>query len=337
MRSTIRVAVTEASQASQARRLAIDTATQAGFDQTLAGQVAIAVTEAGNNIARHTTGGEILVSTHISAGSRNLDVLAIDRGPGMNVNACLVDGFSTAGTQGTGLGAISRLASEFDAYSDSNGTVVFVRFSAKNLRAPLPRRNVTFGSARAPKPGETACGDDWTIVNAEGSTLILVADGLGHGAFAAEAAAEAVHTIEGGSFSSVADSVALIHGALRGTRGAAIAVAELSPGGDRVNYCGLGNIGGALLSPSSVQHLVSLNGTAGHDAPRINSFQYSWPARATLVMHSDGLVTQWSIDRYPGLLKHHPGVIAGVLYRDFSRGRDDTTVVVVKHGPEGGE
>jgi hypothetical protein len=123
--------------------------------------------------------------------------------------------------------------------------------------------------------------------------------------------------------------VTLVHGALRGTRGAAIAVAELSAEA-AVSYCGLGNIAGALLSAGRVQHLVSLNGTAGHQAHRITSFQYAWPEGATLVMHSDGLMSQWSIDRYPGLMGRHPSVIAGVLYRDYTRGRDDTTVIVAR-------
>jgi hypothetical protein len=74
--------------------------------------------------------------------------------------------------------------------------------------------------------------------------------------------------------------------------------------------------------------MVSMNGTAGHDAPRINPFQYTWKGGSTLVMHSDGLSTHWSLARYRALLNRHPSVIAGVLYRDFSRGRDDVTIVV---------
>ncbi len=44
-------------------------------------------------------------------------------------------------------------------------------------------------------------------------------------------------------------------------------------------------------------------------------------------MHSDGLATHWSFDRYPGLGQRHPGLVAGVLYRDHRRGRDDVTVL----------
>jgi hypothetical protein len=50
------------------------------------------------------------------------------------------------------------------------------------------------------------------------------------------------------------------------------------------------------------------------------------------VLHSDGLLTQWSLDPYPGLSSRRPDVIAGVLYRDFRRVRDDATVVVARNG-----
>ena len=47
-------------------------------------------------------------------------------------------------------------------------------------------------------------------------------------------------------------------------------------------------------------------------------------------MHSDGLSSRWSLDEYQGLITRHPAVIAGVLYRDCLRGRDDATIVVMR-------
>jgi hypothetical protein len=62
---------------------------------------------------------------------------------------------------------------------------------------------------------------------------------------------------------------------------------------------------------------------------KFQEFEYPWSADAVLVMHSDGLQTRWDLAKYPGLLRRHPAVIAAVLYRDFRRGRDDATVVVL--------
>ncbi len=47
-------------------------------------------------------------------------------------------------------------------------------------------------------------------------------------------------------------------------------------------------------------------------------------------MHSDGLQTRWNLSTYPGLSRKHPTLIAAVLYRDYSRKRDDVTVVVLR-------
>lgn len=81
--------------------------------------------------------------------------------------------------------------------------------------------------------------------------------------------------------------------------------------------------------------MISHNGTVGHTMRKVQEFVYPWVAGSLLVMHSDGLGTQWRIDDRAGLRDEHPQLIAGVLYRDFKRGRDDATIVVV--GDEGEE
>ena len=103
---------------------------------------------------------------------------------------------------------------------------------------------------------------------------------------------------------------------------------------DPARYAGLGNISAILtLASGGRQNMVSHNGTAGHSAARIHEFQYPFPRDAVLVMHSDGLATHWDLAAYPGLRTRHPSLIAGVLYRDHSRRRDDVTIVVVKERP----
>jgi anti-sigma regulatory factor (Ser/Thr protein kinase) len=305
----------ERSQVSEARRIGLQFAAQLGFDETLSGAVAVVTTELANNLVTHAKAGEVLLSTHGST----LNVLAVDRGPGMNVDACLRDGFSTAGTAGTGLGAIRRLAHQFEAYSTTAGTIVSVGFGPgdKNL-----------GVARAPKHGETACGDSWSVVRRQDETWVLVADGLGHGEFAAAAAEQAVVTFEASRFETVASVVQDIHLALRPTRGAAIAVARV--GATSIEYCGLGNISGVIHSGASSINMVSMGGTAGLEVRKINPFTYRYNPGATLIMHSDGLQTQWALDVYPGIMRYHPSVVAGALFRDYTRGRDDVTVLVLR-------
>lgn len=69
---------------------------------------------------------------------------------------------------------------------------------------------------------------------------------------------------------------------------------------------------------------------------RRQAFTYPWSPDAVVVLHSDGLRTRWRLDAYPGLARRHPSLIAGVLYRDFARRRDDVTVLVVAAAPPSG-
>jgi hypothetical protein len=103
---------------------------------------------------------------------------------------------------------------------------------------------------------------------------------------------------------------------------------ELASG--RMTFAGIGNIAACILDGDQRRAMVSHNGILGHNVSRSQEFEYQWPARARLIAHSDGLQTQWSLDGYPGINEHHPAIIAALLFRDYSRGRDDVTVLVAR-------
>lgn len=328
MGSVARIVVSDRSKVAEARRMAAAMTSRIGLDTTKAAEVALIVTEAGNNLVNHAQAGEMLLSTGGARGDNRFEILAIDRGPGMDVSNSMRDGFSTAGTRGEGLGAIARAAADFDVFSSASGTVLFASVESE----PPSAHEIQFGSARVPKTGEQACGDDWCGVLEEGWARLLVADGLGHGVFAAEASSRATEMFEQERGRSAPEAVQKLHAALRGTRGAALAVAYIETSPRRVTYCGLGNITGLISSNRKTQHMVSMTGTAGHEISRIVPFQYEWPSGALVILHSDGLLSQLGIEREPAVIQRHPSVIAGYLYREFSRGRDDSTVVVAKAG-----
>ncbi len=81
------------------------------------------------NAVLHGAGGEVLLRTPAD-GDGPLELLVIDRGPGIaDVAKALQDGYSTAGTPGTGLGAAVRMSDTFDLYSaPTTGTVLYARF-----------------------------------------------------------------------------------------------------------------------------------------------------------------------------------------------------------------
>ena len=108
----IPISPTDLTQTGNARRQALSLATEMGFDELRQGQLGIIVTEAARNIAAHAGEGEIILSAWTYDGRSGIDMLALDKGQGIeNLSAALQDGYSTAGTPGNGLGAMSRLAS----------------------------------------------------------------------------------------------------------------------------------------------------------------------------------------------------------------------------------
>ena len=325
-----RLPVTDNSHIAAARRGATVLSRAAGFDETDAGRLAIVVTELATNTLRHGGGGELLLGDDPEV-RNGLQVVALDRGPGMvNVNDCLRDGFSTAGTPGNGLGAVQRLTSQLLIYSrPAKGTAVLARLAGRH-HTPSSARRADAVLAIA-KPGETACGDSAAIIGGnDGRVAILVADGLGHGPIAAAASQLAVRLFRDRPITAPAQMLAVLHDGLRPTRGAAIAVALIDPSKGAVLYGGIGNIAGLIADRAGIRRMVSHNGIAGHNAGTPRDFTYPLGERPTLIMHSDGMTTSWSPEAHPGLLALDPLLIAAVLYRDYSRGRDDTTVAVWK-------
>jgi anti-sigma regulatory factor (Ser/Thr protein kinase) len=321
------VRVTDQSGVGEARRAARRSARELGLDDVATEQAAIVAVEASRNALLHGGGGSLLVSP--TRDLDGLDLVALDRGPGIDdLRRALADGYSTGGTAGQGLGAISRLATRFDVYSaPGKGTALFAR-----IGGAADAESLEVGSVCVPLATETECGDAWAIAGPPGAPTLLVVDGLGHGHHAAEAAAEAVAAFRQHAALPVERLLEVIHGALRATRGAAIAVAQAGAGAI-VRYAGIGNISGVMHGSGHVRKMVSLPGTAGHEARTIRCFEYEWPADGLLVLHSDGVGSRWDLAEYPGLSTRHPALIAGVLHRDFSRGRDDATVVVVRRAP----
>jgi serine phosphatase RsbU (regulator of sigma subunit) len=189
---------------------------------------------------------------------------------------------------------------------------------------------MTVGGVNVPYPGEPVSGDAWATRETPGTTLLMVADGLGHGTNAAAASRAAVEAFRSERGAAPAESLERIHLALRATRGAAVAVAAVDREKGLVRFAGIGNVSGTIVSGETTRSVVSHHGTAGGAARRIQEFTYPWNGGDILVLHSDGLGSHWTLAGYPGLAQRHPALIAGVLYRDHRRGRDDTTVVVVR-------
>jgi hypothetical protein len=173
------------------------------------------------------------------------------------------------------------------------------------------------------------CGDSWTVSENADVVTLFVADGLGHGQEAAEASVAAVRLFHRFNGHQVATLLEYVHGGLRSTRGAAVSMARFDRATGRVIFGGIGNVAGTLSFNGSLKRMVSMPGTAGHNARKVQSFDYPFQS-GLVILASDGLSANLTLARYPKLEASHPTLIAAILYRDFGRNRDDATVLVGK-------
>ena len=111
---------------------------------------------------------------------------------------------------------------------------------------------IAVGGICVAKDGERVAGDAYAVADLGTRVRILVADGLGHGPDAEVAAAKAVRIFEQDNSGALAEVLDAIHRALRSTRGAAVAIAEIDPSRRRLQYVGIGNISG--VDPRPRQH-----------------------------------------------------------------------------------
>jgi anti-sigma regulatory factor (Ser/Thr protein kinase) len=324
------LAITDRSCIGEARRLSCQIAARARLTDAESSPVPLIVSELATNLLLHAHGGEVLMRLLPADSGRGIEVIAVDRGPGMaDVQRCIADGYSTGRTRGCGLGAVRRQSTDFHIYSNQpGGTVVLSRVLGSTEKL---RRKAEFSVISVAAPNETECGDAWQVRQLDGRLYVLVADGLGHGPLAALAADEAARVFTENLYDSPVGYLEAAHSALRTSRGAAIAAVDVELGSRRLNFAGVGNIASTLVrSSGATQPLMSYNGIVGANFRKLRAFEHQWNDGDLLVMHSDGMSTRWKLTGYPGLILADTAVIAAILYRDSKRGRDDTTVLVAR-------
>ena len=309
-----------------ARRTAQKLAERHGFDEPDAGRVALLATELSSNVLKHAGHGELhLRVLPRGRGSYAIELLTVDRAQGFDAQACLADGYSTAGTQGIGMGAMTRVAQVFDVYADARGAVVLARLHTRCDGAA----DLRVGISQHALHGDPACGDTWHLAMDGQHISALLIDGLGHGADAEAAAQLGARVFAEAPFADPLHQLHAMHQAMSGSRGGAAAVAHYDASSGRLSFTGIGNIGASLITPTHARGLASLPGIVGGQFRKAQVFDYPDVNGTMLIMYSDGLQSRWSLQDYPGLVHRHPAIIAGVLHRDFCRGRDDVTVLVI--------
>ncbi len=176
---TYSLEIADATQIASARRTVSELAVELGFDEQDVGRAALLATEAATNLLKHAGRGELLLSSSFEP-TPSLTLLALDQGPGFQAARAMEDGYSTTGTMGGGLGAMQRMSSECQVYSQAGRGSVVRMVVRRTGDAPPPPAFEVAGVA-VPYPGEPVCGDAWMAHDDGHTLLVTVADGLGHG------------------------------------------------------------------------------------------------------------------------------------------------------------
>jgi anti-sigma regulatory factor (Ser/Thr protein kinase) len=329
------IEVHEASQVGEVRRAAAEMARAEQMSVTETGQVALVVTEAATNLVKYAKSGTVTLSRFAEGSQHGIEIIAIDRGPGLaDLAAAFRDGHSTGGGLGVGLGSMQRASAYFDVYTlPGQGTALLARVTRAAPRSSLGREAAPalLASGRSvPLKGQVECGDAWRVRDFGARQWICIVDGLGHGPLAAVAAKRAIQSFDSAPPGALpADIVQSAHEDLKGTRGAVMAVLALDSRAGTAVFCGVGNINAAIFHEASSEHLLSIDGIVGYNVRKVRSQQVAWKPNALVILNTDGL-SRWSLGKYPGLAGRHPSLIASVLFRDHARDTDDATVVVAR-------
>jgi negative regulator of sigma-B (phosphoserine phosphatase) len=178
-----------------------------------------------------------------------------------------------------------------------------------------------------PREGEQMSGDAVFVRRGERGGVFAVIDALGHGERAAEAAQAALVALdEAPAGSGVAAIIDLIHGRLRGTRGAAAMVCVLTDG--RLEGCAVGNV--ELVSLGTRVPWVPSPGILGASVRRVRTFEAQLAAGDRLVLFSDGVSPRMDLSICKGM---SAADACRALMTRYRRPHDDATVLIADIEP----
>lgn len=312
-----------------ARRLARAAARDAGCTVTQQEEVAIVATEATTNALRHGGGGRLLVARMGQEGKSAVALVVADNGPGIrDFGRMSIDGQSSVGSAGLGLGSMERLADRFHLWTEpGRGTVIACEFREEE-RHPrdIP---VDVAGLVVCHPAETECGDAWANLYTPLGLDVIMCDGLGHGAHAAAGAKEVIdayRTARG----TPAERLDQVSQRLMRNRGAVAAALSFRRQQRALLFGGIGNISTLHIRDGALKRFPVKDGRLGGPPVRAYCEETRLAPGDLIICHSDGLATV-RIDDFPdGLFHRSPLLIAAVLLHRNFRGRDDAGIVVAR-------
>jgi serine/threonine protein phosphatase PrpC len=296
--------------------------------------------------------------TRLSADGRvGLQVESLDAGPGIiDIEKAMVDGYSTAGGLGYGLGTINRLMDTLNITSEPGIRTIVVcqKWVRSEVRGVIPCP-LEFGVATRPHPAMEVNGDEFVIKTWGESALVGVIDGLGHGQFAHDAAATARQFVESHYDQPLASIFLGVARACRSTRGVVMALARFDFGEQyrvtgqtvqnsfssqyinstvKLSFASIGNIETRVFGNPGKFNFMVRRGVLGGSAPNAVVTEHPWEQNGIMALFSDGLMTHWKWEDFPGFMDLPAAAIAQQLLHKLARDEDDATVMIIKRKSE---
>lgn len=186
------------------------------------------ISELGTNIVKYAKSGRILLRSLEAPKKAGIEVIAVDDGPGIpDLEQALQDHYTTGKTLGLGLGAVRRLATDFElSCPETGGTKVLAicwwptdgtkkptairrspprqpraqrvppEIADQNHASPaLPSLKLTSISRNRAALGQSQSGDALVLVDHGNLSVRIVLDGAGHGPIAHELSSQAASVI----------------------------------------------------------------------------------------------------------------------------------------------
>lgn len=341
------IQIDHASDVGVCRRKASSFAKKLGFADVKMGEIAIIVSEMVSNVVKHANakGHFVMCRVQDDHDHIGLETWCCDEGDGIaNPSRVMQDGVSNKNTLGLGMGSIRRLSDEFEINPEKPDQLKYEVFSSirtfntclrsrkwlPNLQWTGSSKHLELGASSRPKPGETLNGDSYAITHLSATrTLVSVIDGLGHGKEAHLASSLAKEQILLRQDSPVDVLIKQIHSALKGTRGATVALALIDSEKKTIRFTGIGNIETWVFSEIGKKGLLSYGGIIGHNMRTPKIFDVDFSPGDTLCMFSDGISTRWNCDDIE--MKANTQSVAESIMNKFSKINDDASILVVRY------
>lgn len=185
--------------------------------------------------------------------------------------------------------------------------------------------SLEIGAVQRPIRNEKVCGDAFVVLRNHEITIAL-ADGLGHGPKAAEAAIAFCEYVEAHASRSLEEILIGATADLSDTRGAAAALVRIGSQHRELSFAGIGNIELQAVSKIPIRPACT-PGIVGRPLRKVLKFDYELSPGDLLAIYSDGISSRFRLDSYRHL--DAQGTAEAIL-ADHGKQHDDATCVVVR-------